>query len=84
MSHEEYVLKRNGEKQPVSFDKILFRIKALSHNDLNINLLKLTAAMVKANTIKNSSLYSHSFDLSIAFLSIIQLLEFQKKISFKD
>ena len=34
MSHEEFVLKRNGEKQPVSFDKILYRIKALSNDDL--------------------------------------------------
>ena len=46
MSHEEFVLKRNGEKQPVSFDKILYRIKALSHNDLNINLTNLTTKII--------------------------------------
>ena len=46
MSHEEFVMKRNGEKQPVSFDKILYRIKALSHNDLNINLTNLTTKII--------------------------------------
>ena len=46
MSHEEYVLKRNGDKQPVSFDKILYRIKALSHDDLNINLTNLTSKII--------------------------------------
>ena len=46
MSHEEFVLKRNGEKQPVSFDKILYRIKALSQNDLIINLTSLTTKII--------------------------------------
>ena len=46
MSHEEFVLKRNGEKQPVSFDKILYRIKALSNDDLNINLTNLASKII--------------------------------------
>lgn len=46
MSHEEFVLKRNGEKEPVSFDKILYRIKAHCNDDLNINLTNLASKII--------------------------------------
>ena len=46
MSNEEFVIKRNGEKQPVSFDKILARIKAKCHGDLNVNQTQLTSKII--------------------------------------
>ena len=46
MSHEEYVLKRNGKKEAVSFDKILNRIKNMSYDDLNINFTTLTIKII--------------------------------------
>ena len=57
MSHEEYVLKRNGEKEAVSFDKILKRIKNMSYDDLNINFTTLTIKIIDRlyNDIKTIS-----------------------------
>ena len=46
MSNEEYVIKRNGESQSVSFDKILARIKAKCHGDLNVNQTQLTSKII--------------------------------------
>ena len=46
MSNEEFVIKRNGEKQPVSFDKILARIKAKCNGDLNVNQTQLTSKII--------------------------------------
>ncbi|RZD41724.1 MAG: hypothetical protein CXT73_04435 [Methanobacteriota archaeon] len=46
MSHEEFVVKRNGVKQPVSFDKILARIKAKCYDDLNVNQTQLTSKII--------------------------------------
>ena len=58
MSHEEYVLKRNGEKEAVSFDKILKRIKNMSYNDLNINFTTLTIKIIDRlyNEIKTAEI----------------------------
>jgi len=46
MSNEEYVVKRNGESQSVSFDKILARIKAKCHGGLNVNQTQLTSKII--------------------------------------
>ena len=47
MSHEEYVIKRNGEKETVSFDKILNRVKNMSKKDnLNINFTSLCVKII--------------------------------------
>ena len=58
MSHEEYVLKRNGKKQAVSFDKILNRIKNMSYDDLNINFTTLTIKIIDRlyNEIKTAEI----------------------------
>ena len=58
MSHEEYVLKRNGEKEAVSFDKILKRIKNMSYDDLNINFTTLTIKIIDRlyNDIKTAEI----------------------------
>ena len=46
MSHEDFVFKRDGTKQAVSFDKILTRIKKMSYDDLNINFTTLTVKII--------------------------------------
>ncbi len=46
ISYEDYVLKRDGRKETVSFDKILKRCKNLSNNELNINLTSLVQKIV--------------------------------------
>ena len=46
MSNEEFVMKRNGEKQPVSFDKILARIKGKCHGNLSVNQTQLTSKII--------------------------------------
>jgi len=46
MSNEEYVVKRNGEFQSVSFDKILARIKGKCHGSLNVNQTQLTSKII--------------------------------------
>ena len=46
MSHEDFVYKRDGTKQAVSFDKILTRIKKMSYDDLNINFTTLTVKII--------------------------------------
>jgi len=40
------VLKRNGQTEPISFDKILNRIKNLSKNELNINYTSLSQKII--------------------------------------
>lgn len=45
MSSEMYVIKRNGDQEDVSFDKILSRIKSLS-KDLDINPSMLTQKVI--------------------------------------
>ena len=37
----DYVIKRNGDREAISFDKVMSRIRNLS-NDLNINITKIT------------------------------------------
>jgi ribonucleoside-diphosphate reductase alpha subunit len=51
MNSEEYVLKRNGELEKVSFDKILNRVKNLgsnksNNNELNINYTSLCKKII--------------------------------------
>ena len=52
MDHEDYVVKRNGEKQVISFDKILTRIKKLSKDvnlgekELNVNYTSLAQKII--------------------------------------
>ena len=46
MNQEDSVIKRNGQKEAISFDKILNRIKSLSHNKLNINSTTLTQKII--------------------------------------
>ena len=45
MNHEDSVIKRNGEKEIISFDKILKRVKKLGVEgkyELNVNYTALT------------------------------------------
>ena len=44
--NEMYVIKRNGEKQEVSFDKILRRIKTLG-KDANLNNINYSSLCLK-------------------------------------
>ena len=46
MDFNEYVIKRNGEKEIVSFDKILTRVKRLGKTELNINYTQLVKKII--------------------------------------
>jgi len=46
ISYEDFVLKRDGHRETVSFDKILNRCKNLSNNELKINLTSLVQKIV--------------------------------------
>ncbi len=46
MKNEEYVIKRNGEKECISFDKILTRVKKLGGNDLSVNYTSLVQKII--------------------------------------
>ena len=46
MNHEDCVIKRNGEKEIISFDKILKRVKSLGEEQLNINYTSLTKKII--------------------------------------
>uniref|UniRef100_A0A6C0C4Z2 ribonucleoside-diphosphate reductase n=1 Tax=viral metagenome TaxID=1070528 RepID=A0A6C0C4Z2_9ZZZZ len=45
-SHEDYVIKRNGQKEFISFDKILNRVKKLGGNDLSVNYTSLVQKII--------------------------------------
>ena len=46
MDFNEYVIKRNGEREIVSFDKILTRVKRLGKTELNINYTQLVKKII--------------------------------------
>tara|TARA_B110000483_G_C18204438_1_gene546945 strand:+ start:285 stop:3068 length:2784 start_codon:yes stop_codon:yes gene_type:complete len=46
MNTEDYVIKRNGEKQIISFDKILTRVKKLGSDDLHVNYTNLVQKII--------------------------------------
>jgi len=46
MDNEDFVIKRNGSKEAISFDKILNRSKTLGNNELNINYTSLTVKII--------------------------------------
>ena len=46
MDQEDYVLKRNGQTEPMSFDKILKRVKGLGENNLKVNYSQLTQKII--------------------------------------
>jgi ribonucleoside-diphosphate reductase alpha subunit len=46
MNTEDFVIKRNGEKQIISFDKILTRVKKLGSNDLRVNYTNLVQKII--------------------------------------
>ena len=46
MSYQDYVIKRNGEKEVVSFDKILKRVTLLGKNTLEINYTSLVKKII--------------------------------------
>ena len=46
MNHEDSVLKRNGEKEIISFDKILKRVRSLGKKELSINYTSLTKKII--------------------------------------
>ena len=46
MDQEDYVLKRNGDTEPMSFDKILKRVKSLGQNNLKVNYSQLTQKII--------------------------------------
>ena len=43
---EDTVTKRNGKKEPMSFDKILNRVKNLGNDELNVNYTSLVQKIV--------------------------------------
>jgi ribonucleoside-diphosphate reductase alpha subunit len=45
-SNEDYVTKRSGKKEVISFDKILNRIKKLGKNELEVNYTSLTVKII--------------------------------------
>ena len=46
MDSENYVIKRNGEKEIISFDKILKRVKTLGENNLTVNYTFLVQKII--------------------------------------
>ena len=49
MNHEDSVIKRNGKKETISFDKILNRIKKLGiegDDELNVNYTDLSMKII--------------------------------------
>jgi len=46
MKNEEYVIKRNGQKECISFDKILTRVKKLGGSDLSVNYTALVQKII--------------------------------------
>ena len=48
MNNEDYVIKRDGKKEIISFDKIFKRIKNLGNDELNINYASLRYSQVRA------------------------------------
>jgi ribonucleoside-diphosphate reductase alpha subunit len=44
--NEDYVIKRNGKREVISFDKILKRIKMLGENKLNVNYTSLSVKII--------------------------------------
>ena len=44
--NEDYVIKRSGKKEVISFDKILNRIKKLGKNELDVNYTSLTVKII--------------------------------------
>ena len=70
------VLKRSGEYEEVSFDKILNRIKALSHSDEFLKKLTIDETIIAQkvcseiyNDVKTSELDKLSSEISIALLT---------------
>ncbi|EII3443268.1 TPA: hypothetical protein GRI96_24155 [Vibrio parahaemolyticus] len=55
------------------------------HADLNINFLKFSAAMVKANTTSNGSAWSQAYDVMLSALTLFGLLDYkQSSVCLKD
>ena len=46
MDNEDFVIKRNGKKEIMSFDKILKRVKSLGRSELNINYTSLVQKII--------------------------------------
>ena len=46
MNTEDCVIKRNGQKENISFDKILTRVKKLGGNDLSVNYTSLVQKII--------------------------------------
>jgi len=46
MDTEDFVIKRDGSSEPISFDKILSRVKKLGDNQLNVNYTSLVQKIV--------------------------------------
>tara|TARA_B100001093_G_scaffold286537_1_gene273713 strand:+ start:13736 stop:16501 length:2766 start_codon:yes stop_codon:yes gene_type:complete len=46
-NQEDYVIKRNGQKEAVSFDKILKRVKTLGGDELNVNYTALCTKIIE-------------------------------------
>tara|TARA_B100001093_G_scaffold495830_1_gene540738 strand:- start:4618 stop:7218 length:2601 start_codon:yes stop_codon:yes gene_type:complete len=44
--HEDYVIKRSGKREVISFDKILTRVKKLGENKLDVNYTSLTVKII--------------------------------------
>ena len=44
--NEDYVIKRSGKREVISFDKILTRIKKLGENKLDVNYTSLTVKIL--------------------------------------
>ena len=46
MNHEDYVIKRDGKKETISFDKILKRVKSLGKGELDVNYTSLVQKII--------------------------------------
>ena len=46
MNNEDFVIKRNGKKEIMSFDKILKRVKNLGTTELNVNYPSLVQKII--------------------------------------
>ena len=46
MNNEDFVIKRSGDKETISFDKILKRVKSLGKNTLKVNYTSLVQKII--------------------------------------
>ena len=79
MNHEDCVIKRNGEKEIISFDKILKRVKSLGEEKLNINYTSLTKIIDRLYDGISTTLIDELTDNNVLrYLQHTHIMEFQQ------